>query len=177
MRICGHCLTLATREFDRSATPTLVKRSERRGRRRGIRDLLPRAEKALAEALSFARSMGHEAVTDHHLLLGLIAVEEGVAATVLTRMGLTMSSLQDAVLTIAPAQSSTVENPIGMSPGTKRVIEAAGGHATRLGSDRVGTEHLLMALADQSAPVRDLLIELGVDPDLVPTTTKEVLSR
>jgi ATP-dependent Clp protease ATP-binding subunit ClpC len=121
--------------------------------------------------------MGHEAVTDHHLLLGLIAVEEGVTATVLTRMGLTMSGLQDAVLTIAPAQSSTVENPIGMSPGTKRVIEAAGGHATRLGSDRVGTEHLLMALADQSAPVRDLLIELGVDPDLVPTTIEEVLSR
>jgi hypothetical protein len=176
MRICGHCLTLATREFDRSATPTVGKRSERRGRRKGIRDLTPRAEKALAEAGSFARSMGHEVVADHHLLLGLMAVEEGVAATVLTRVGVTMSSLQDAVLAIAPAQSTTVENPIGMSPGTKRMIEAAASHATRLGSQRVGTEHLLMALADQSVPVRELLIGLGVDPDLVPTTIEELLS-
>ena len=90
---------------------------------------------------------------------------------------LTMSSLQDAVLTIAPAQSSTVENPIGMPPGTKRMIEAAGGHATRLGLERVGTEHLLMALADQSAPLREPLIRLGIDPDFVPTTIEEVLSR
>jgi pimeloyl-ACP methyl ester carboxylesterase len=176
MRICGHCLILATREFDRSATPTLGKRSERRGRRRGNRDLLPRAEKALAEASSFARSMGHEVVADHHLLLGLMAVEEGVAAAVLTRIGLTMSSLHDAVLAIAPAQSNTIELPMGIAPGAKRMIEAAAGHATRLGTQRVGTEHLLMALVDQSVPVRELLIELGVDPDLVPTTIEEVLS-
>ncbi len=82
-------------------------------------------------------------------------------AAVLTQLGLTMSSLQDAVLTIAPAQSSTVENPMGMAPGTKRMIEAAAVHATRLGSPRVGTEHLLMALADQPVPVRQLLIESG----------------
>jgi len=87
-----------------------------------------------------------------------------------------MSRMQDAVLTIAPAQSSTVENPVGLFPGTKRMIEAAAGRATRLGSQRVGTEHLLMALADQSVPVRELLIELGIDPDLVPTTIEEVLS-
>jgi hypothetical protein len=175
MRICGHCLTLATREFDRSATPTVGKRSERRPRRRGIGDLLPRAEKALAEAGSFARSMGHEVVADHHLLLGLMAVE-GVASNALTRMGLTVSRLEDAVLAIAPAQSSTVESPVGIAPGTKRMIEAAGGHATRLGSQRVGTEHLLIALAGESVPVRELLIELGVDPDLVATTIEEALS-
>lgn len=176
MRICGHCLTLATREFERSATPTLGKRSERRRLRKGIEDLSRRAEKAVAEAFSVAGSMGHEFVVDHHLLLGLMAVEEGVAASVLTRMGVTMSSLQNAVLTVAPAQPSTVENPVGMFPGTKRMIEAAAGQATRLGAQQVGTEHLLMALADQSAPVRELLIELGVDPDLVPSTIEEVLS-
>lgn len=176
MRICGHCLTLATREFDLSTTPTLGKQSVRRGRRRGIADLSRRAEKAVAEALSSARSMGHEFVADHHLLLGLMAVEEGAAAIVLTRMGLTSSSLQDAVLTIAPAQSSTIENPVGMFPDTKRIIEAAADHATRLASPRVGTEHLLMALIDQSVPVRELLIELGVDPDLIPATIDEVLS-
>jgi hypothetical protein len=42
---------------------------------------------------------------------------------------------------------------------------------TRLGLERVGTEHLVMALADQSAPVRESLIRLGIDPDLVPTTS------
>jgi hypothetical protein len=57
------------------------------------------------------------------------------------------------------------------------MIEAVGGHATRLGSDRVGTEHLLMTLADQSAPMRELLIRLGIDTDLVPTTIEDVLSR
>jgi ATP-dependent Clp protease ATP-binding subunit ClpA len=105
-----------------------------------------------------------------------MAVEEGAAAIVLIRMGLTSSSLQDAVLTLAPAQSSTIENPVDMSPDTKRMIEVAADHATRLASPRVGTEHLLMALADQSVSVRELLSELGVDPDLVPTTIDEVLS-
>jgi hypothetical protein len=176
MRICGHCLTLATREFDRPPTPSLRKRSERRSRRSSISGLLPRAEKALAEAFSFARSMGHEVVGDHHLLLGLMAVEEGVAATVLAGKGLTLSSLQDGVLRITPAQASSTENPIGMSPGTKRLIEVAADQARRLGSPRVGTEHLLMVLADQSHSVRELLTEMGVDPDLVPTAIEDFLS-
>jgi ATP-dependent Clp protease ATP-binding subunit ClpC len=119
--------------------------------------------------------MGHEVVADHHLLLGLMAVE-GVASNALTRMGLTVSRLEDAVLAIAPAQSSTVESPVGIAPGTKKMIEAAGGHVTRLGSQRVGTEHLLIALAGESVPVRELLIELGVNPDLVATTIEEALS-
>jgi ATP-dependent Clp protease ATP-binding subunit ClpC len=176
MRICGHCLTLATREFDQSVTPTLGRRSERRDRRKGIGELLPRAQQALAEAFSFARSMGHEVVDDQHLLLALIAVDESVAATALTGMGLTMSSLREAILAITPTQPSAVENPIGMSPDTKRIIEVAARHASRLGSSRVGTEHLLLALADQSAPVRELLTQFGVDPDLVPAKIEEVLS-
>ena len=177
MRICGHCLTLATREFDRPTTPSLRRGSERRTRTTGGPDLRPLAASALAEAGSLARAMGHEMVGDHHLLIALMAAPKGAAGEILNRLGLTESRLQDAVLALAPPQGIAFEGPMGIDPNTKRLLEAAAAYAIRHGSRKTGTEHLLMALAGKSDPVRRLLAKLEVDPDLVSRTLEEELGR
>jgi ATP-dependent Clp protease ATP-binding subunit ClpA len=138
---------------------------------------MPLAARALAEAGSIARAMGHEVVGDHHLLMALMAADKGAAAEVLNRLGLTESRLRDAVLAMAPSQGIALEGPMGIDPDTKRLLGAAAAYAARHGSRKTGTEHLLVALAGESVPIRRLLTKLEVDPDLVSSTIEEELGR
>src|SRR5918994_5414567 len=70
MRICGHCLTLATREFDRSTKTSSLRRLDRKRHRGGVDRMTDRARHAVGEAESVARALHHENLTDEHLLLG-----------------------------------------------------------------------------------------------------------
>lgn len=163
MRICGHCLTLATREFDRWATPRLGGRKGMRRRRGGFDLMTPRAREALAQADSAARSLRHETVTPEHLLLGLLSVEDGLAARILTDLGATADAARRAVVVGAPEGALAVEGPMSIDPTTKQHIDMARKKATDLGHNYIGTEHLLLALAEESSPVRSILASLGVE--------------
>ncbi|MBV8952197.1 MAG: ATP-dependent Clp protease ATP-binding subunit [Actinobacteria bacterium] len=59
----------------------------------------PLAKKALELTANEAHSLGHNYVGCEHLLLGLLATEEGLASQVLRRMGLELRTTRRAVLT------------------------------------------------------------------------------
>lgn len=58
----------------------------------------PRAKKAIQYAMEEARNLGHNYVGTEHLLLGLIREHEGVAAHVLTNLGLNFEDVRKEVL-------------------------------------------------------------------------------
>lgn len=176
-RICGHCLTLAPRELGRVGEPVIGRRTERRSRRSTIHDLRPRAERALAEAAALARSLGDERISDQHLLAGLAAVEESVATKALARLGLNTDALMERLQASTPMKGRVVEGPMGIDPSTKLLMEDAAKVAKHGAAPGVGTEHLLAVLASESETARDLLRELGVDPDQIAPTIETILSR
>lgn len=176
MRICGHCLILATRGFDRSVTPTVGVRPGRRRRQSGLDRITSRGRQALTQAESAARSMHHEFITDEHLLLGLLGVEDGLAARVLTSLGVTADAVRRAVVAETPEGSLPVEGPMPIDPNLKRhMFETARGKATDLDHDYVGTEHLLLALVEESQTIRDILASVGADPADVRPALMELL--
>ncbi|MCM8825138.1 MAG: ATP-dependent Clp protease ATP-binding subunit, partial [Candidatus Omnitrophica bacterium] len=59
--------------------------------------LSPAAKRVLALAYRQAQYFGHTYVGTEHLLLGLIAEEEGLAAKVLSRLGLTVENVRKAI--------------------------------------------------------------------------------
>ncbi|MEX1997671.1 MAG: ATP-dependent Clp protease ATP-binding subunit [Candidatus Andersenbacteria bacterium] len=61
-------------------------------------DLSPRAKQALELAWHAARNLEHDYVGSEHILLGLLAEEEGLAAQTLKKYGLTETKLRQAVL-------------------------------------------------------------------------------
>lgn len=67
-----------------------------------------RAKKVLELAMSEARALSHSYVGTEHLLLGLMREEKGIAAQVLTSMGMTVPALREEILrllgTEMPAQ-------------------------------------------------------------------------
>lgn len=66
---------------------------------RGHIPFTPRAKSALEEALRAARELGHDFVGTEHMLLGLMAVPQGVAEVALLDMGFDKAGLTEIVRT------------------------------------------------------------------------------
>jgi ATP-dependent Clp protease ATP-binding subunit ClpC len=60
--------------------------------------LTPRAKKVIELTVDEARRLRHDRIETEHLLLGLVAEGEGIAAGVLTRLGVTLEPVRAAVL-------------------------------------------------------------------------------
>jgi ATP-dependent Clp protease ATP-binding subunit ClpA len=66
----------------------------------GMRPQTPRAKKVIEYALEEAHGFNHNYVGTEHLLLGLLREQEGVAALVLTNLGVRLNPVRDAILKI-----------------------------------------------------------------------------
>ena len=123
-----------------------------------------RANDALNKAITLAESFGHIYVGTEHLILGLVMIESGVAASVLNKNGATAERLSDIIRLKIGCGTPTKLSPDFFTPRAKRVIETAVHESGRNSKKYVGTEHLLLGLlADSDSCAIRLLSELGVD--------------
>jgi hypothetical protein len=106
----------------------------------------PRARHAVVAAQEEARSAGNAEITTGHLLLGLLAEPEAIAARVLAGQGADADRIRAAVRVPAPAEA--VPALVPFDADARRVLELTFRTALRLGHNYVGTEHLLLALLD-----------------------------
>ncbi len=89
-------------------------------------------------------SSGH--VGTEHLLLGLVRENEGVAAQVLQKMGVSLGKVrQEIEAEVQPGADPGSSEP-KLTPKAKRVLELAADEARRMRHNYIGTEHLLLAL-------------------------------
>ncbi len=110
------------------------------------------------------RRLSHNFVGTEQILLGLIAEENGIAATVLKSAGLTLDKTRIEVEKIIGRGSTFIEIQIPFTPRVKRVFELSLEQAHQLGTNHVDTEHLLLGLLleGEGVAVRVLKI-LGVE--------------
>ena len=122
-----------------------------------------RARRVLTSAQEEAQHLNHSYIGTEHILLGLIREEEGVAAKVLTNLGVSLSKVRSAVEYIIGRGEKSVTSEIGLTPRAKRVIELAIDEARRLGHNYIGTEHLLLGLLHEGEGVAaGVLVSVGV---------------
>ena len=126
-----------------------------------------RAKSALEGASAAARRLGQPYVGTEHLLLGLLAESDGIAAKALTEAGLTAEGVEAAVLTITPRGSATVDSP-PFTPRASSCLEKALAEALRLGHNYIGTEHILLGLfSDAEGFAARVMDDAGVTYDAV----------
>lgn len=125
-----------------------------------------KANKALNLAVESAEEMGHTYVGTEHILLGLLQEQSGVAATVLNDLGVTADELEQMMRQKIGTGVRSIITMDDFTPRTKRILQIAVMQAARMGHNYVGTEHLLMALLEESDSyaVR-FLLELGAKPE------------
>ena len=104
-----------------------------------------RAKRVLALAQVAAETEGSDEIRPAHLALGLLDERDGLAFQALVEAGVDVASLRDRLLKPPTGKVAVTVLP---APATKRVIEHAVAAAEGMGHSYVGTEHLLLALAD-----------------------------
>lgn len=122
-----------------------------------------RAQRSLNEALDFAQRMGHPYVGSEHILMGLISDTDSVAGKVLSKHGVTLDDVRALVEKNAGTNPPADEAPREMTPRTKRIIAASAYESANAGHSFIGTEHLLLAITDESECfAAQILVALGV---------------
>ncbi len=135
-----------------------------------------RAQQALAKAQEAAASFGHSYIGSEHLLLGLLREEGGPAAKALAACGVTDDALVKQIEELSGRGTPDSTAPQGMTPRTKRIIELSIQSAARMGTNYVGTEHLLLGLLNEGQNVAlTALANLKVTPQMVAEKLSEVL--
>ncbi|MCH5253862.1 MAG: ATP-dependent Clp protease ATP-binding subunit [Lachnospiraceae bacterium] len=106
-----------------------------------------KAKTALSLAERAARTLKQGYVGTEHILLGLLRENTGVAATVLAGSGVEEYQIKEMIKDlIAPESTVMLAERDGYSPRAEKVLEEAYRQAERFHSDKVGTEHILLAL-------------------------------
>jgi hypothetical protein len=112
-----------------------------------MNNFTPRAQQVLAVARKEADRFHHNYVGTEHILLGLIKLRQGVAVSVLQKMGLDLETVRAAVeRQVGTGQETKPPGTMAFSPRVKRVLALAGKEAMALAHSYVGTEHVLLGL-------------------------------
>ena len=137
-----------------------------------------RARRVLSLAQEEAQRFNHNYIGTEHILLGLVRETDGVAAKVLSNLGVELSKVRSAVEFIIGRGEKSTAGEIGLTSRAKKVIELAVDEARRLNHNYIGTEHLLIGLMREGEGVAAGVLEsLGVNLDKVRAETSRILTH
>ena len=138
----------------------------------------PNAQSALNIAQEQARYFKHQAVGTEHLLLALSLEKNGVAANLLRQLNVTTDDLREEIERFTgygTMTNMTADSYLPYSPKMREVLSVAGQLAQQLGTNQIGTEHLMLALlGDSNILSSRILNSLNVD---VPQARRTLLRR
>jgi hypothetical protein len=142
----------------------------------GLQDQLVRfstpARDVVVLAQAEARAMGQSHNGTEHVLLGLLAQPEELAARALERLGVGAAAVHAEVERIVGRGPAGAEDrPVPFAPRVKKVLELAVREALRRGEQPVRCEHLLLALvAEGDGLAARILVTLTGSLDRVERT-------
>ena len=107
-----------------------------------------RAKAAIDLGVDSAKRLGHKVIGSEHILLGLLKEQEGIAAKVLTKLGVTEEYLESKIIELE-GKNEIISEDITLSPRAKQILELSGMFANKLKTNYIGTEHILLAIAQE----------------------------
>ncbi len=128
-----------------------------------------RAQRVILIAQEEAKRLNHDYVGTEHILLGLIALGEGVAAQVLANLGIDLRRVRAEIEKIVgTGDNMMLLGEIPFTPRAKKVLEYAVEEAQHMGHSYIGTEHILLGLIREEEGVAARVLEnLGLKLDVV----------
>ena len=117
-----------------------------------------KAKKAIDIATRISKSLHHSYIGTEHILLGLLKEGTGVASQVLADNGVEYDKVLKLIEElIAPGNAVAVLED-GLSPRAAHVLEVSKAEAARFHSEKIGTEHLLIAMIKETECVASRLL-------------------
>lgn len=125
-----------------------------------------RAQAVLEIAQEEAKRLKHQSISSEHVLLALVVEQNGIAGKVLREMDLNETEIYEEIEHLI-GYGGIRSYPKGVflpySPRMKQVFALASSEVKKTGSQKVGTEHILMSLLkDESIMATRIMINLGI---------------
>ncbi len=136
-----------------------------------------RARRVVVLAQEESQRLSHNYIGSEHLLLGLLAEREGVAARALESLNVTLTAAREQVEEIIGPGQQTPRGHIPFTPRAKKILELALREALTTGSEVIDTEHLLLGLIDEGDGVgAQILQRLGATAQAVREAVARLIS-
>lgn len=136
----------------------------------------PRARNVVMAAHNEAIAARNAEGRPEHLVLGLLAEPEALAAKAITAQGVLLDAVRQAATAALPAAAEEVPELVPYGSDAKKVLELTFREALRLGHNYVGTEHLLLALLEFENG-EGVLAGLGIGKPAVEENIMAVLAK
>ena len=112
----------------------------------GFARFTPRARSAVVAAQNAAHGAGNAEITQSHLLLGVLTNPAALATPLLRAQQISPDATRAAI--VLPPRVAEVPALIPFDAGARKALELTFREALRLGHNYIGTEHMLLALAE-----------------------------
>ena len=128
----------------------------------GFSRFTDRARAVVVTAQEAARARSNDQITVGHLVLGLVADPTALGARTIEAQGVSLDAVRRTATATLPAAAASVPALIPFDAHAKKALELTFREALRMNHNRVGTEHILLALLELEDGT-GVLAGLGVD--------------
>ncbi|HET9380033.1 MAG TPA: Clp protease N-terminal domain-containing protein, partial [Streptomyces sp.] len=108
----------------------------------GFNRYTPRAREVVMAAHNASKTAGNAEGLPEHLVLGLLADPDGLAAKTFVALGVSLESVREAATAALPPAVAEAPELVPYGSAAKKVLELTFREALRLGHNYVGTEHI-----------------------------------
>ncbi|MCD9878882.1 Clp protease N-terminal domain-containing protein [Streptomyces guryensis] len=136
----------------------------------------PRARNVVMAAHNEALAARNTEGRPEHLVLGLLAEPDGLAAKAITAQGIPLDTVRQAAAAALPPAADEVPELVPYGSDAKKVLELTFREALRLGHNYIGTEHILLALLEFENG-EGVLAGLGLDKATVEAELAKALAQ
>jgi ATP-dependent Clp protease ATP-binding subunit ClpC len=127
-----------------------------------------RARRVVVLAQEESQLLSHNYIGTEHLLLGLLAEQDGIAARALESLNVTLDAARQQVEEIIGPGEQTPSGHIPFTPRAKKILELSLREALIMRSGVIDTQHLVLGLIDEGDGVgAQILQRLGATPQAV----------
>ncbi|MFF6948781.1 Clp protease N-terminal domain-containing protein [Streptomyces iakyrus] len=124
----------------------------------------PRARNTVMAAHNASKAARNAEGLPEHLVLGLLAEPDGLAAKAIIQQGVSLDAVREAAAAALPPALDEVPELVPYGQAAKKVLELTFREALRLGHNYIGTEHILLALLEHENG-EGVLSGLGIDKE------------
>ncbi|GGQ89346.1 Clp protease N-terminal domain-containing protein [Streptomyces asoensis] len=128
----------------------------------GFSRYTPRARSVVMAAHSASKAAGNAEGLPAHLVLGLLAEPEALAAKAIADQGVSLEAVREAATAVLPPAVEDAPELVPYGTDAKKILELTFREALRLGHNYIGTEHILLALLEFENG-EGVLSGLGID--------------
>ncbi len=123
-----------------------------------------KGEKVLNSAVKFAEGYGHTYIGSEHILVALAEDPLSCSYAILAKCNITKDSIESGVKEYSGFGAKTKLNAKDMTPRCRKIVENSYKNSIKYSSQKIGTEHILLAVLEQRDSIAMKILEyIGTD--------------